>query len=113
MMHDREKSDSAIVAVKPTNKAVPDRSGAGGANGGGQGECEPAKHGPGRVQRRWSAYGSMYEQKRSWQAHDCPPSPRPSTKHKMLSPCATQQARARFSIVVHGPIDTAEQPREF
>src|SRR5215475_11550294 len=25
----------------------PDRSGAGGAKGGGQGECEPAKHGPG------------------------------------------------------------------
>ena len=29
MMHDREKSDSAIVA-----------------KGGGQGECEPAKHAP-------------------------------------------------------------------
>jgi hypothetical protein len=26
MMHGREKSDSAIVAVKPTNKAVPGRS---------------------------------------------------------------------------------------
>ncbi len=36
MMHGREKSDSAIVAEKPTNK--------GGAKGGGQGECEPAKH---------------------------------------------------------------------
>ena len=46
MMHGREKSDSAIVAGKPTNKAVPDRSGAGGAKGGGQGECEPAKHAP-------------------------------------------------------------------
>src|SRR5215469_7370115 len=45
MMHGREKSDSAIVAGKPANKA--DRSGAGGAKGGDQGECEPAKHGPG------------------------------------------------------------------
>jgi hypothetical protein len=42
MMHAREKSDSAIVAGKPTNKAV--RSAA--AKGGDQGECEPAKHAP-------------------------------------------------------------------
>jgi hypothetical protein len=35
MMHGHEKSDSAIVAGKPTNKSGPDRSGAGGANGGG------------------------------------------------------------------------------
>jgi hypothetical protein len=38
------------------------RSGAGRAKGGGQGECEPAKHGPGTepgkpCHRRWSAYG--------------------------------------------------------
>jgi hypothetical protein len=38
------------------------RSGAGGAKGGGQGECEPAKHGPGTepgkpCHRRWSAFG--------------------------------------------------------
>ena len=45
MTHGREKSDPAIVAVKPTNKAG-DRSGAGGAKGGGQGEREPAKHAP-------------------------------------------------------------------
>ena len=58
MMHGREKSDSAIVAGKPTNKArkAPcggvcrgGRSGVGGAKGGGQGECEPAKHAPGAV----------------------------------------------------------------
>ena len=40
----------------------PDRSGAGGAKGGGQGEREPAKHAPDTVpgnacHRRWSAYG--------------------------------------------------------
>src|SRR5262245_22040586 len=64
MMHGREKSDSAIVAGKPTNKAVPtaaepvERR----AKGGGRGECEPAKHGPGTepdqpCHKRWSAYG--------------------------------------------------------
>ncbi len=49
MMYDREKSDPAIVAVKPTNKAgqpaaelVEPRTGA-------RGECESAKHGPGTV----------------------------------------------------------------
>ena len=47
MMHGREKSDSAIVAGKADEQSGPDRSGAGGAKGGGQGECEPAKHGPG------------------------------------------------------------------
>ncbi len=49
MMHDREKSDPAIVAGKPTNK------------GGGQGEREPANHtpgtGPGTCVRRWTACG--------------------------------------------------------
>ena len=45
MMHGREKSDSAIVAGKPTNKA--ERSAAAsGAKGGDQGECGPAKHAP-------------------------------------------------------------------
>jgi hypothetical protein len=53
MMHGREKSDLAIVAVKPANKAKEahrggicggGRSGVGGAKGGGQGECAPAKH---------------------------------------------------------------------
>ena len=53
MMHGCEKSDPAIVAVKPANKAKEahcggicggGRSGAGGAKGGGQGECAPAKH---------------------------------------------------------------------
>src|SRR5712672_1414050 len=53
MMHGREKSDLAIVAVKPANKAKQahcggicggGRSGAGGAKGGGQGEYAPAKH---------------------------------------------------------------------
>jgi hypothetical protein len=38
------------------------RRGAGGAKGGGQGECEPAKHGPGTepdkpCHRRWNTYG--------------------------------------------------------
>jgi hypothetical protein len=53
MMYDHEKSDPAIVAVKPTNKAgqpaaelAEPRA---GAEGGGRGECESAKHGPGTV----------------------------------------------------------------
>ena len=55
MMHGHEKSDPAIVAVKPTNKAKEarcggicggGRSGVGGAKGGGQGECAPTKHAP-------------------------------------------------------------------
>ena len=53
MMHGHEKSDLVIVAVKPTNKAKKapcggvcggGRSGVGGAKGGDQGECGPAKH---------------------------------------------------------------------
>ena len=52
MMHGHEKSDPAIVAGKPANKAEPlrsirgGRSGVGGAKGGDQGECGPAKHAP-------------------------------------------------------------------
>ena len=53
MMHGYEKSDPVIVATKPANKAKEahcggicggGRSGVGGAKGGGQGECAPAKH---------------------------------------------------------------------
>src|SRR5262245_2474134 len=55
MMHEREKSDPAIGAGKPTNKAEArahaehggsDASGAGGAKGGGEGERGRAKHAP-------------------------------------------------------------------
>ena len=45
-MHDQEKSDSAIVAVKPSNKAGTPGGGGGGAKGGDQGERGPAKHAP-------------------------------------------------------------------
>jgi hypothetical protein len=53
MMHGREKSDLVIVAMKPANKAQEahcgcicrgQRSGVGGAKGGGQGKYAPAKH---------------------------------------------------------------------
>jgi hypothetical protein len=53
MMYGHEKSDLVIVAVKPANKAKEahcggvcggERSGVGGAKGGGQGEYAPAKH---------------------------------------------------------------------
>jgi hypothetical protein len=49
MMHGPGKSDSAIVAVKPTNKSRATGCGAGGAKGGGRGECGPATHAPGAV----------------------------------------------------------------
>ena len=55
MMHGREKSGLAIVAMKPANKAKKvhrggvcggGRSGVGGAKGGDQGECGLAWHAP-------------------------------------------------------------------
>jgi hypothetical protein len=57
MMHGHEKSDPVIVAEKPANKAEQpfaeqsvkgaNRGGGGGAKGGDQGKCGPAKHAPG------------------------------------------------------------------
>jgi hypothetical protein len=49
MMHGHEKSDSAIVATKPANKAERSAAEFDGAKGGGQGECEPARRAPGSV----------------------------------------------------------------
>jgi hypothetical protein len=46
MMHGREKSDSAHSSWEADEQSGPDRGGAGGAKGGGQGECAPAKHAP-------------------------------------------------------------------
>jgi hypothetical protein len=54
MMHGHEESDPAIVAAKPANKTPissvqpgeHDGRGVGGAKGGDQGECGPAKHAP-------------------------------------------------------------------
>ena len=45
-MHDQEKSDSAIVAVKPSNKAGIAAAEAAEPRGGDQGERGPAKHAP-------------------------------------------------------------------
>ena len=47
MMHGRGKSDSAVVAKKLGEQGRATGRGAGGAKGGGQGECGPAKHVPG------------------------------------------------------------------
>jgi hypothetical protein len=49
MMHGHEKSSSAIVAVKPTNKAERSAAEPVEPKGGGRGECGPAKHAPGAV----------------------------------------------------------------
>ena len=89
MMHGREKSDLAIVAVKPANKVAPrcgavrggaNRSGVGGAKGGDQGECGLAKHvldsEPGRVSQAlerirqilavWTRGGSRMRESRTY-----------------------------------------------
>ena len=62
MMHGREKSDSAIVAGKADEQSGPDRSGAGGAKGGGPRGMRTSEartgHRTGQpCHRRWSAYG--------------------------------------------------------
>ena len=49
MMYDREKSDLAIVAVKPTNKAGQPAAELVELRAGAEGKCESAKHGPGTV----------------------------------------------------------------
>jgi hypothetical protein len=48
-MHGREKSDPAIRAKKPANKAGEPAAERGGAKGGGQGEHGSATHVPGAV----------------------------------------------------------------
>ena len=73
MMHGHEKSDLVIVAMKPANKAKEahcggicggERSGVGGAKGGGQGECPPAQHvldpEPGSRDKRAGAYTATF-----------------------------------------------------
>jgi hypothetical protein len=47
MMHEREKSDPAVVAVKPVNNAERSAAEQVEPKGRGRGECEPAQHGPG------------------------------------------------------------------
>ena len=72
MMHGHEKSDLAIVAMKPANKVAlrcgtvrreVSRSGVGGAKGEGQGKYAPAKHvldsEPGSRGKRWRVYGYL------------------------------------------------------
>src|SRR5258706_11754183 len=46
MMHEREKSDPAVVAVKPTNKAERSAAEPVEPRAGAEGECGPAQHGP-------------------------------------------------------------------
>ena len=49
MMHDHEKSDPAIVAVKPTNKAGQPAAELVEPRAGAEGNMKSAKHGPGTV----------------------------------------------------------------
>ena len=48
-MYDREKSDLAIVAVKPTNKAGQPAAELVEPRAGAEGNVQSAKHGPGTV----------------------------------------------------------------
>jgi RNA-directed DNA polymerase len=52
MMYGRGKSDSVIVAEKPTKKAGATRCGVGGAKGGRRGEYGATKHAPGTGPRK-------------------------------------------------------------
>ena len=83
MMHGREKSDPAIVAVKPTNKAGQTGGGAGGAKGGGQGERGPAKHAPdaepGKRVPGAGARTASRKAKEEGAVHRAPPPPQQST----------------------------------
>src|SRR5258708_7836279 len=49
MMYDREKSDPATSSCEADEQSRATGCGVGGAKGGGRGECESAKHGPGTV----------------------------------------------------------------
>ena len=64
MMHGHEKSDPAIVAVKPTNKAERSAAELVERRAGTKGNAEPTKHVPDsepdkRVTGRWIAYGTL------------------------------------------------------
>jgi hypothetical protein len=65
MMHGREKSDSAIVAEKPTNKVVSATGGAGGAKGSKARFGHSAEN---ACHRRWSAYGKFAVTHPRWEA---------------------------------------------
>ena len=49
MMYDHEKSDPRHSSCEANEQSRATGRGVGGAKGGGRGECEPAKHGPGTV----------------------------------------------------------------
>src|ERR1700738_1220468 len=61
MMHGREKSDSAIVAGKPTNKAVPTAAEPveprAGAKGNASQQSTHRTQGRSAYHKRWNAYG--------------------------------------------------------
>jgi hypothetical protein len=76
MMHAREKSDSAIVAGKPTNKA--ERSATEPVEAETKGKCEPAKHAPdaesGKCDPGAGTRTESSKQKEEGEVHRAPPS---------------------------------------
>ena len=64
MMHGSREVRPRHSSCEADEQSGRDRRGAGGAKGGGQGECEPAKHVPDSepgiaCHRRWSVYGNF------------------------------------------------------
>ena len=117
MMDGHEKSDLVIVAVKPANKAKKahcggicggGRSGVGGAKGGGQGECAPAKHVLDSeprfaCQRRWSTYGHLCRH---------PPEAGAVCGKAARTDLGGGRAMKRTSLPLRAPLKLAPAPRK-
>ena len=116
MMHGHEKSDLVIVAMKPTNKAKEahcggvcggERSGVGGAKGGGQGEYALAQHvldpEPGSRDKRAGAYTATFAVTHPrWEPYAGKPHVRfwCSEASCHSSGCKSRQQRSPVAVVV-------------
>ena len=116
MMHGHEKSDLVIVAMKPANKAKEahcggicrgERSGVGGAKGGGQGEYAPAQHvldpEPGSRDKRAGAYtATLAVTHPRWEPYAGKPHVRfwCSEASCHSSGCESRQQRSPVAVVV-------------
>src|SRR5262247_113708 len=84
----------------------PDRSGAGGAKGGGRGECEPAKHGPGTEPGyRVTGAGTHTESgkgKEEGEVHRAPPPHQRRSARRGILPTQGECCTRRGSADVEG-----------
>ena len=83
MMHGREKSDSAIVARKPANKAEQSAAEPVERRAGAEGNAEPAKHapgtGPGKRVTGAGPHTASGKAKEEGEVHRAPPPHQPRT----------------------------------